>query len=266
MHCAREKLNKPGLIFATDSHHYDVDIHENDTFLLQRFDGNNRIAPLLYQNPVRLIKDKFLGRLVNSNVSFVKIVKPFANDIARKWNYSECCVPSERINNMIDTYKSKLPNEYACLHARTESDWYSRACCEKQGNVKSEFIDEWDCPLHPVSETCYKTPQQIADFLKSELDSNTTLWISSGSSRQVLQPLYDSWNVVTKDCLPQTTHTWTMGLLRSTRLFAVVPQGFGVWVAPLSLQKSQVSFEETAAKQPCMQRKFGSLIIIRIRV
>jgi hypothetical protein len=153
MHCAREKLNKPGLIFATDSRHYDVDIHENDTFVLQQFDGINRIVPLLHWNHARLIKDEFLGRLVNNNASYVKIVKPFA--MPHKWNHSECFVPPERIRNMIDTYKSKLPNEYACLHARTESDWYSRACCEQQGSVTSQFIDEWECPIHPVSETCY---------------------------------------------------------------------------------------------------------------
>jgi hypothetical protein len=101
MHCAREKLNKPGLVFATDSHHYDVDIHENDTFVLQQFDGINRIVPLLHWNPARLIKDEFLRRLVNTNASYVKIVKPFA--MPHKWNHSECFVPSERIHNMIDT-------------------------------------------------------------------------------------------------------------------------------------------------------------------
>jgi hypothetical protein len=169
---------------------------------MQIFDGiTDRISPLLYQNPAFLINDTFLGRLVADNASYIKIINPFQYEIARKWNSAECFIPSHRVNKMIAAYKSKLPVEYACLHARTESDWYSHACCEKHGNTTSENIEEWNCPIHPVSETCYKSPQQIADMLKSELDSNTTLWISSGSSRQALQPLYDSWNVVTKDAI-----------------------------------------------------------------
>ena len=197
IHCAREKLNKPGLIFATDRQHYDVEIHQNDTFKL----GPKEVPLLLDWNPALPIKHDVLGRFVGDNTTYVKVIQPISFGIANKWKYLDCFVPSERLNKMIAAYKSKLPEEYACLHARTESDWYSRACCGRQGNTTSESIDEWNCPTHPVSDTCYKTPQQIADMLKSKLDSNMTLWISSGSSREALQPLFDSWNVVTKDDL-----------------------------------------------------------------
>jgi hypothetical protein len=198
IHCAREKLNKPGLIFATDRQHYDVEIPQNDTFQLW---PTEQVPLLLDWNPALPIKYDFLRRFVGDNTSYVKVIQPIHLGIAEKWNYLDCFVPSERLNKMIAAYKSKLPKEYACLHARTESDWYSHACCGGQGNTTSESIDEWNCPIHPVSETCYKTPQQIADMLKSKLDSNMTLWISSGSSREALQPLFDSWNVVTKDDL-----------------------------------------------------------------
>ena len=38
-------------------------------------------------------------------------------------------------------------------------------------------------------------------MLKSKIDSNTTIWVSSGSSRKDLQPLYELWKVVTTDDL-----------------------------------------------------------------
>ena len=201
INCAREKLDRPDLVFASDQHHYEFNIPENDTFIMNNYDGSNRIVPLLIRNPALPINDEFIKHLVENNATYVKVVRPFANVLARKWNYTDCIVPSQRIINMIGAYKSILPNEYACIHARTEADWFSRACCEKQGITTSHLIEEWTCPINTVSETCYKTPRQIADMLKSKIDSNTTIWVSSGSSRKDLQPLYELWKVVTTDDL-----------------------------------------------------------------
>ena len=134
-------MGKSDLVFVSDSHHYKVDIPENDTFLMQQFDGTNRIVPLLARDPALPVVNEFVKLLVENNATHVKVIKPFANGIARKWNYEDCIVPSQRINDMISAYRSILPNDYACVHARTEADWFSRACCDKQGNTTSQLTD-----------------------------------------------------------------------------------------------------------------------------
>ena len=194
--CTRKKLDKPDLTFAMDHRHYQIDVDEDHSYEIDRF------APLLLRDPSLPLNDALLERLVNDTASYVSVINPFTNEIPKARSYTHCFVPSERLQDMIAQYKSLLPDEYACLHARTEDDWYSRACCDREGNMTSLNPEEWSCPLYDsgaVSETCYKTPRQIADTLKSDLAANSTLWVSIGSSREALQPLCDSFNVFTKE-------------------------------------------------------------------
>ena len=77
-----------------------------------------------------------------------------------------------------------------------------------------------------MSETCYKTPRQIANMLKSEIDQNDTLWVSSGSSRHALQPLYELWNVVTKDDLSSEASFMDYGLAQVDKIICSGASGF----------------------------------------
>ena len=100
---------------------------------------------------------------------------------------------------MITQYKSALGGSYACLHARTESDWFTFQCCTDGANTTSEHPEEWTCAKPSANTRCYMTPEKIVEVLRAELPLNSSLWVSSGSSRNALKPLYESFRVSTKD-------------------------------------------------------------------
>lgn len=93
-----------------------------------------------------------------------------------------------------------MPKNYTCLHARTEIDWYKYKGCEGKSNTTSLHPEQWTCFGKPIlDEDSFKTPQQIAEVLKTKLSLNSSLWISSGSGREALEPLYNSFQVFAKE-------------------------------------------------------------------
>lgn len=117
----------------------------------------------------------------------------------------DCFRPSERVSNLIVQYKSTLGESYACLHARTESDWFTLTCCKAGANTTSEQPEEWTC-TKPIDPQCYSTPGKIVEVLKADLALNSSLWVSSGSSRNALKPLYEAFSVSTKDTADNSTY------------------------------------------------------------
>ncbi|KAL7507709.1 hypothetical protein ACHAXN_004854 [Cyclotella atomus] len=213
--CARDKLDMPELAFAVEDIHYQAHIAEQHTYSLQRWDGNDNFTPLLAGNAS---SNDLLTALINDTAEYIKLVVPFHYPTSAKWNSAQCFRPSLRLQSMIDHYKSKLPEKYACLHARTEADWYTVHCCvHENGNTTSPHPHLWTCEgsnssFHDSEKASqckqtYATPREISQFLQSDgLSLNSTLWISSGSSRQALSPLYQAFHVYTKETVENYTN------------------------------------------------------------
>jgi hypothetical protein len=206
--CVRDKLHLPELEFAVEDIHYQAPIAEQHTYFLQRWDDNDNFTPLFAGNTSG---NELLTKLVNDSAEYIKLVVPFHYDTSVKWNTAQCFKPCLRLQSMIDHCKSKLPQKYACLHARTEADWYGVHCCKnKIGNTTSPHPHLWTCDGNSFHDSekateCkqkYATPREISQFLRSDgLSLNSTLWISSGSSRQALSPLYQAFHVYTKEMI-----------------------------------------------------------------
>lgn len=82
--CARDKLNKPNLVFVLedDDIHYqanDMNIEKEHTYHLQKWDGNDHITPLLAGNTSN---NDLLTRLVNDSADYIKVNCPFHYGIA----------------------------------------------------------------------------------------------------------------------------------------------------------------------------------------
>lgn len=153
--CARQKLNNTEVDTVTNSSHYEAHINKDHEYLLQRFDGVDNINPLLNGNATG---NELLMRLTSDTAEYVKIIYPFHYSLALKWNYDDCFRPSQRILDMVTQYKSALGGSYACLHARTESDWFTFQCCTDGANTTSEHPEEWTCAKPSANTQCYMTP------------------------------------------------------------------------------------------------------------
>eukprot|EP00956_Cyclotella_meneghiniana_P034026 scaffold101048_cov23-Cyclotella_meneghiniana.AAC.1 len=191
--CARKKLNNPNLVVESNSAHYKVEIDSYHTYILERWDGVDNFTPILNNNNA---SNELASRLMSDASKYVKVNNPFHWDIANKWNYRECFKASATLQKKIDHYKSVLPANYSCLHARTEEDWYTLECCKQNAEVNTTSIhpELWTCSEF-TRERCYMTPKQIVDVLETNLPLHSPLWVSSGSSEEVLQPIYDSYEV-----------------------------------------------------------------------
>ena len=195
--CAREKLNRPDLMIESDTAHYIMAHYQDHTYYLQMYDNVDNFTPIFYANAS---SNELVSRLMNDSSKYVRVYNPFSLTLdLTKWNYQQCFESSAELKKQINHYKSILPANYSCLHARTEEDWYSVGCC-KPGKSNTTSIDPelWTCSEFN-HENCYMTPAQIAGIMKENLPLNSPLCISSGSSKDVLRPIYDSFEVFSKN-------------------------------------------------------------------
>eukprot|EP00956_Cyclotella_meneghiniana_P032560 scaffold90134_cov51-Cyclotella_meneghiniana.AAC.3 len=196
--CARKKLNRPDLLLVdSDSYHYTVSIENEHTYGASPGDHDDVFAPWNF-NANGSGNNSLASRLMKDDSKYVKLVNPYHYDSSINWNYDDCFQPSPILQQKIQHYQSLLPTNYSCLHARTEHDWYSIECCKVGAKINTTSIhpELWTCEEF-VRENCYSTPTQIANMLKSKLALQSPLWVSSGSSRESLQPIYDSFEVFT---------------------------------------------------------------------
>lgn len=194
--CARNKLNRPDVLVDSESHHYAVRIKNEHRYTVSPGHSVNSIAPWFFN--ANSSQNTLASRLMKDDSKYVRIVNPYHYESSRKWNYAECFRPSSILNKKIQHYQSLLPSNYSCLHARTEQDWYSIECCKEgaKRNTTSIHPELWTCEEFN-REKCYSTPTEIANLLKSKLALQSPLWVSSGSSHESLQLIYDSFEVFT---------------------------------------------------------------------
>ena len=145
-----------------------------------------------YKNPKKGPFPDLIARLRNDNAPYVKLVHPY------NWQKlpAGCFAPSRRLAATIARHRAALPEDYACVHARTEADWYSLQCCRAETqDTSSPNPEVWTCGT-PVKDGCYRTPRQIAQTLAGAgLPPGAALWVASGAGEEALRPLAERFRV-----------------------------------------------------------------------
>ena len=123
-----------------------------------------------------------------------------------------CLIPSKRLRTQIDRHVASMPQNYSCLHARVEPDWFTHCCDgsrERSFSRLDLFFRDWRMRQYPhqpdlwrcgvwreQDTTCYKTPTQIVDtILRKGAVPGSTLWTASGASDRALLPLSKQFKV-----------------------------------------------------------------------
>lgn len=127
----------------------------------------------------------------------------------------QCFQPSRNVRHLVQQMAPRHgSNDYTCLHARIEKDWFEHCCGESHLQLDPHTPSSWRCANgNQPPASCFVSATAIRSRMSQhaqlgwpkihnpQQQSSSLLWIASGASRRALEPLLSARNASTTTLL-----------------------------------------------------------------